>query len=158
MSRLTRILGLDHGTRRIGAAISDPERRMAFALEVYEPRGEVPDTRHYREIVAENDVDRIVIGLPVHTTGREGDRALAARRFGAWLEAATGVPVVYFDERFSTQEAEELLLEVGLTRKRRKSLRDQLAARIILQSYLDAGSPLETLTPGPLDDRSEGSA
>ncbi len=152
MEAMTRILGIDHGDRRIGAALSDPGQAMAFPLEVYSPRGELADAQHYREVVAENDVARIVVGLPVHTTGREGDRARAARKFGEWLAQATGRPVVYFDERYTTVEAEHLMIDAGLKRKKRKSLRDQLAAQIMLQGYLDAGQPDSAVDSQPLDD------
>ncbi len=154
MGAITRILALDHGDRRIGAAVCDPDHKMAFPLEVYEPRGEAADARHYRALVEENDVDRIVVGLPIHTSGREGDRARKARAFGAWLEQATGRPVIYFDERYTTVEAEHVMNEAGLTRKKRKSLRDQLAARILLQAYLDAGEP-SSPSLAPLDDPEE---
>ena len=79
---MARILGLDFGTRRVGAALSDPGRTMAFPLEVYELRGTEPDARHYRELVLENDVERIVVGLPLHTSGRESELAVRARTFG----------------------------------------------------------------------------
>ena len=108
MEPITRILGIDHGDRRIGAALSDAGQTMAFPLEVYSPRGEAADARHYRELADENDVSRIVVGLPVHTTGREGERARAARAFGAWLTRVTQRPVVFFDECYTTIEVEHL--------------------------------------------------
>jgi putative Holliday junction resolvase len=156
LAALTRILGIDYGTKRIGAALSDPGRSMAFPTEVYEPRGPIPDARHYRELVAENDVDLIVIGLPLHLSGREGDLANRVRAFGAWLAATTARPVVYFDERFTTVEAEQRLLDAGLTNKKRKALRDRMAAQIMLQGYLDAGCPTTERTPAPLADPIEG--
>ncbi len=149
---MTRILGLDYGTRRVGSALSDPGRTMAFPAEVYEPRGPEPDARYFRELVREHDVERIVVGLPLHLSGREGALALKARRFGEWLAATTGRTVIYFDERFSTTEAEQSLLDAGLTKKRRKALRDKLAAQIILQSYLDAGCPEVEAKAAPLSD------
>ncbi len=78
---MTCILGLDFGTRRIGASISDPGRTIAFPLELNERRGPDGDARHYRELVRENDIERIVVGLPLHTSGREGRLAAAARSF-----------------------------------------------------------------------------
>jgi putative Holliday junction resolvase len=149
---MTRILGLDYGTRRVGAALSDPGRTMAFPVEVYGLRTPVLDARHYSELVQENEVERIVVGLPLHTSGREGNLASRVRTFGDWLAGATGRPVLYFDERYTTVEAEQRLLDAGLTRQRRKALRDQLAAQIMLQSYLDAGCPLIEAPPAPLAD------
>ncbi|MFI5458745.1 MAG: Holliday junction resolvase RuvX [Isosphaerales bacterium] len=152
---MTRILGLDYGTRRVGAALSDPGRTMAFPVEVYDRRGPKPDARHYGELVQENDVDRIVVGLPLHTSGRMGQLAAQARTFGGWLAAVTGRPVFYFDERYTTVEAEHRLIDAGLTRQKRKALRDKLAAQIILQCYLDAGCPETESDPTPLSDQDE---
>lgn len=150
---MARILGLDFGTRRVGAAVTDPDWKMAFPLETYELRGQEPDARHYREVVIENDVARIVVGLPLHTSGREGDLAQHARKFGAWLTSVTERPVVYYDERYTTIEAERSLLDAGLTSKKRKALRDRLAAQIMLQGYLDAGCPEVESTPSSLSDQ-----
>ncbi len=149
---MPRILGIDYGTRRVGAALSDPGRTMAFPAEVYVLRGSEHDARHYRELVREDEVDRIVIGLPLHISGREGQLASLTRRFGDWLAGVTGLPVIYFDERYTTVEAEQRLLDAGLTRQRRKALRDQLAAQIMLQTYLDAGCPETEARAVPLDD------
>jgi putative Holliday junction resolvase len=89
------------------------------------------------------------VGLPVHLSGREGSKAAAARSFGKWLAEMTGLPVTFWDERFTTVEAESYLWAAGLTHRRRKDRRDQVAAQILLQAYLDAGCPAEQ-TPGPL--------
>ena len=152
---MARILGFDFGTRRVGAALSDPSRTMAFPLEVYELRGPEPDARHYRQLVLENEVERIVVGLPLHTSGREGDLASRARQFGEWLAAVTARPVVYFDERYTTIEAEQSLIDAGFSRQKRKAMRDKLAAQIMLQAYLDAGSPEKEAAPAPLSDRED---
>ena len=152
---MTRILGLDYGTRRVGAALSDPGRTIAFPVEIYELRGLEPDARHFRELVQENEVERIVVGLPLHLSGQEGEIAAGARAFGAWLATATARPVAFFDERFSTFEADEKMRGAGLTRQKRKALRDKLAAQVMLQSYLDAGCPEMEAEATPLADESE---
>jgi putative pre-16S rRNA nuclease len=152
---MTRILGVDFGTRRIGIAISDPGRTMAFPVEVYEPRGPVPDARYFRELVRENEIERIVVGLPLHTSGRESEIATRARKFGEWLAAATRIPVIFFDERYSSVEAEHALLDAGLTKKKRKARLDKLAAQIMLQSYLDAGCAVKNAEPAPLADQED---
>jgi putative holliday junction resolvase len=149
---MTRILGLDFGMRRVGIAMSDPGRTMAFPVEVYEARGPELDAGFYRELVRENEIERIVVGLPLHTSGREGELALRARNFGQWLASVTGRPVVYHDERYSTFEAEQSLLDAGLSSKKRKARRDKLAAQIMLQSYLEAGCPEKEAAPAPLSD------
>ncbi len=118
---MPRILGIDYGTRRVGAALSDPGRTMAFPAEVYILRGPEHDAKHYREVVREDEVERIVVGLPLHTSGREGQLASLTRSFGDWLAAVTGLPVFYFDERYTTVEAEQRLIDAGLTRHKRKA-------------------------------------
>ncbi len=150
---MTRILGLDFGTRRIGIALSDPGRTMAFPVEVYELRGTEPDARFFRELVRENEIERIVVGLPLHTSGRESELAVRARNFGEWLTSVTGCSIVYFDERYTSVEAERSLIDAGLTRKQRNARRDKLAAQIMLQSYLDAGCPDKEAAPAPLSDQ-----
>lgn len=153
---MPRILALDFGLRRIGAAISDAEGRIASPLEVYERKSPPTDARHYQALVADERVDRIVVGLPLHTTGRESDLTAHSRAFGAWLAATTNRPVTFHDERYTSVLAEEILSEHRVTAKRRKELRDRLAAQILLQSFLDAGCPESELPASPLDDPSEG--
>jgi putative holliday junction resolvase len=150
---MARILGIDFGTRRVGIAVSDPGRSMAFPVEIHEPGGPEPDARYFRELVRENEIDRIVVGLPLHNSGREGEIASRARRFGEWLESVTACPVIFFDERYSSVQAEQTLLAAGLTRKKRKARLDKLAAQIMLQGYLDAGCPEKEIAPGPLSDQ-----
>jgi putative Holliday junction resolvase len=113
------------------------------------------DARHYRELVREHEIERIVIGLPVHISGREGQLAAKARDWGGWLASVTGLPVAYTDERYTSVEAENLMIASGLKRKRRKGLRDKLAAQILLQGFLDAGCPENAALPLPLTDPEE---
>jgi putative Holliday junction resolvase len=143
-------LGVDYGDVRVGLATSDPDRKIAFPLTTYSRAGQARDAAFFSALVKEEAVVGLVVGLPVHLDGREGIKAAAARAFGEWLGAATGLPVVYFDERFSTAQAEAALWDAGLTHKRRKSRRDRVAAQIILQAYLDAGCPADP-AGGPLE-------
>jgi putative Holliday junction resolvase len=147
-----RILGLDFGTKRIGAALSDPRGRIATPLEVYSRRTPELDARHYRGLIEQEGVERLVVGLPVHSSGREGKSAESARSWGLWLAGVTGLPVTFMDERYTTAEAESRLQEGGLRARARKARRDMIAALILLQDYLDAGAPGEMGPPGPLDD------
>ena len=148
----TRILGLDFGTRRVGAALSDPRRVIATPLEVYVRRDPRQDAAHYRAIALEHDVDRVVIGLPLHTGGGESESSALARSWGTWLAAETGLPVIYHDERYTTVDADDVLRSAGIKLKDRKARRDMLAARILLQNYLDAGCPEVESPAGPLAD------
>jgi putative Holliday junction resolvase len=138
---VTRLLGVDYGTVRVGLAISDADRRIASPLATYTRRSEERDEQFFKRLVTEEDIAAIVVGLPIHCDGREGQKAAEARAYGKWLNEATGMPILYFDERFTTVEAEAFLLEAGLTSKRRKHRRDRVAAQIMLQGYLDAECP-----------------
>jgi putative Holliday junction resolvase len=90
------------------------------------------------------------VGLPIHLDGNEGAKAIEARNFGKWLGEVTGLAVTFFDERFTTVEAESALWQAGLTHKKRKARRDRVAAQIFLQAYLDAGCPAAPVL-GPLE-------
>jgi putative Holliday junction resolvase len=132
-----RLLGVDYGKVRVGLAVTDPEQRLASPLDTYVRRTKELDARFFRELVQAEDIVALVVGLPVHTDGREGEQAAAARAFGQELASATGLPVEFWDERFTTVEAEGFLLSAGLTNKKRKARRDRVAAQVMLQSYLE---------------------
>jgi putative Holliday junction resolvase len=150
----TRLLGVDYGSVRVGLAISDADRKIASPLTTYPRRDRTQDARYFRELVQAEEVGQIVVGLPVHLDGREGQKAVEARAFGKWLAETTGLPIVFWDERFTSVEAEQFLLAAGLTNQRRKARRDRVAAQILLQAYLDAGCPGEQAL-GPLADEAD---
>lgn len=150
MSEPGRLLGVDYGRARVGLAVSDPERRIASPLVTHERQGPARDAAFFRALVKEEAVAGLVVGLPVHTTGREGASAAEARAFAAWLAETTGLPVAFADERFTTVEAESALWQAGLTHRKRRQRRDRVAAQLLLQAYLDAGCPGEPET-GPLE-------
>jgi putative Holliday junction resolvase len=131
------LLGLDYGTRRIGLAISTPEQNLASPLENYTLRSDALDAKFLREVVADYRIVGLVVGLPVHMSGDEGEKAAEARAFAAWVSEVTGLPVAFWDERCTTAAAEDLLREAGLSRQQRKARLDKLAAQIMLQAYLD---------------------
>jgi putative Holliday junction resolvase len=149
-SRPSRLLGVDYGSVRIGLAVSDPDRKFAFPLTTYERGGPEKDAAYFRTLVVAEEIGGLVVGLPVHLDGREGEKAVEARAFGRWLAETTGLSVAFFDERFSTVQAESALWQAGLTHKKRKQRRDRVAAQIFLQAYLDAGCPGDSMT-GPLE-------
>jgi putative Holliday junction resolvase len=141
---VSRLLGVDFGTIRVGLAVTDPHCKIASPLATYSRRSVEKDGDFFRDLVQTEEVGRIIVGLPVHTDGREGQKAQEARAFGQWLHQTTGKAVGFWDERFTTVEAESLLLDAGMTSKRRKARRDRLAAQIMLQGYIDAGCPAES--------------
>ena len=141
MKPRTRLLGVDFGTVRVGLAITDEMRIIASPLATYERRNEAEDAAFFRQLVEREEVGRLVVGLPLHMSGDEGGKATEARQFGSWLAEATGLPVSYWDERFTTVDAEAHLRSAGHSSQRRKERRDRVAAQILLQSYLEAGCP-----------------
>ncbi len=136
-----RLLGVDFGTRRVGLAVCDPDRIIASPLVTYERKSPDADAAFFQTIAREERVVALIVGLPVHTDGREGVKAKEARDYGAWLSSTTGLPVRFWDERFSTAQAESALWQAGLTHQKRKDRRDRVAAQILLQSYIDAKCP-----------------
>ena len=135
-----RIAGIDYGTVRIGIATADLSVGIAGPYETYNRRSERLDAEYFSTFAKQERIDRFVVGLPVHLSGGESQKSAEARAFGEWLHTLTGVPVEYFDERYTSAEAEEMLLGAGLTKKRRKEKLDQLAAQIMLTAYLEAGA------------------
>jgi putative Holliday junction resolvase len=146
-----RVAGIDFGTVRIGIAISDPGRTIASPYENYARGTREQDAERFRRLVAEEGVTLFVVGLPVHLDCRESQQSTAARAFGQWLAEVTGVPVEYFDERFTSSQAEQMLREAGMTDKRRRRRRDMLSAQIMLSAYLESPGRRKQ-DPGPLDD------
>ncbi len=128
-----RVLALDHGTARIGCAISDPSGTLATPLPVIEP----PEVRSVAELVAEHGVERVVVGLPLHLSGEEGSQAALVRSFCTELEAIVDVPVEAYDERLTTRMAE------ASKREGAAAAPDSLAAAHLLQAYLAGRAAIE---------------
>ncbi len=147
-----RLLGVDFGTKRVGIALCTPDRTMAGPLEIYERRNERLDARYFRELLEEYRFCGIVVGLPIHVHGGESQKSREAQVYGKWLHEVTGLPVVYWDERYTSAVAEDFLLAADLTRKQRKKRIDKVAAQIILQAFLDAHRPRPTLSDEVEDD------
>ena len=133
-----RLAGIDFGTVRVGVAITDPDQRLASPLENYTRRGAAADSQWLRDLVNQERLAGFVVGLPVHLSGDESAKSREARQFGQWIKELTGLPVAYFDERFTSAQAESLLLGAELTKKRRKQRLDMLAAQILLAAYLES--------------------
>jgi putative Holliday junction resolvase len=134
-----RIAGIDFGTVRIGIALADTEVGIAMPFENYTRRTAALDKEFFAALARDEGIGRFVVGLPVHLDGGESQKSVEARTFGKWLGQATGVPVEFYDERFTTAEADELLGQRKLTKKQRQARRDQLAAQIMLTAYLESG-------------------
>ena len=144
-----RTLGIDYDTKRIGMSMSDPSGRIASPLGIRHRVSASQDGEFFKELVRSHQLARVVVGLPRHTDGKEGDKAHDARKYGAWLAAELGLPVDFFDERYTSIDAEARLRSAGMRAKGRKKRRDMLAAQIMLQAYLDSDGEDD---PGSLED------
>jgi putative Holliday junction resolvase len=133
---VSRLIGLDHGSRRIGVAIGDTETGMAFARPAIIRRNLQTDLAAIEALGSAESAD-VVIGLPLNMDGTEGDQAASARAFGERL-VARGMRITYEDERLSSWDAGERLAEAGRRPGRASGELDSTAARLILQQYLDA--------------------
>jgi len=132
-----RVLGLDYGSRRIGVAVSDPLGFTAQPLPPIIRSGDRKDIEEIGRLTAELEISSVVLGLPLLMNGEEGPTAARTRKFGALIDARLNIPVVMWDERLTTVQAERHLIESNLSRERRKELRDSLSAMFLLQSILD---------------------
>lgn len=138
MERSTRILALDHGTRRIGVAVSDELRIIAQPLE-YIPAEPFADfVKRLKEILRDKEVEQILIGMPRNMDGSYGPAAQKVQEFIAALQGEISIPLKALDERLTTVQAQRSLLQANVRRSQRKQKVDMTAAAILLQSYLDA--------------------
>jgi len=135
--REVRILALDVGEKRIGLAVSDPLGLTAQGLEVLIRRTPQADLERLLQVARTWRVQKIVVGLPRHLNGRLGTAAPQILELVEALQQALGIEVVTWDERLTTAEAEKVLLQADLSRRRRRQVVDRLAAVLILQNYLD---------------------
>ena len=134
-----RILGIDHGDARIGLALSDELGMLAHPLETLDGREKFKAiARKIAELIAAKRIERIVIGLPRNMNGTYGPAADKIREFVEKLKPLIAIPIVLWDERMTTQQAQRNLHEAGRTVKNSRQIIDQAAAVIILQSYLDS--------------------
>lgn len=132
-----RILGIDYGEKRIGMAVSDPLGITAQGLPTIERTNIQDDLQKILNVVREKEVGEIVVGLPKNMNNSLGEKAQAVLNFVALLKKDINIPINVIDERLSTVRANRAMLEGDLSRKKRKSRVDMIAAQLILQGYLD---------------------
>ncbi len=135
---------MDHGEKRIGLALSDPTGSIATPLMVIEHVSRAVDAAQVANLAGQNEAELIVIGQSFDEEGRPNLAGRRAARFAESLKMQTQTPIVMWDESFSTQDARAARIERGTSRKKRGGHLDQLAAAMILQSYLDANHPPKT--------------
>lgn len=135
-----RILGLDYGSKTVGVAVSDPLGFTAQGVEIIRRKSENKMRQtlaRIEELIAQYQVEEIVLGLPKNMNNTLGDRAEKSLELKETLERRTGLPVVIWDERLTTVSANRVLMETGVRRENRKEHVDEIAAVFILQGYLD---------------------
>ncbi|MBQ8430652.1 MAG: Holliday junction resolvase RuvX [Clostridia bacterium] len=133
-----RIMALDYGEQRIGVALTDLMKILASPFEVYHRKHTEEDFNHFLEVIKNQQVDTIVLGLPLNPEGEEQEIAKKVREFGEELKAKANCKIVYFDERMSSYIAEDILKQKEKDWKKRKEKLDMFAAMVILQDYLDS--------------------
>jgi putative Holliday junction resolvase len=152
-----RLAGIDYGTVRIGVAICDPSRQWVSPYATYLRRNEALDREYFQSLAERESVVGWIVGLPIHCDGQESQKSAEVREFAEWLTCYTGLPVQFFDERFTSVLANKLLAQADLTRQKKKQRLDRVAAHLILEAYLEScRGPDEPSRPRGLDDpRSE---
>lgn len=136
-----RIVGIDYGRARIGLAISDETKKIALPLEIVKCSNDLKNNLNALKKLFEKNrytIEKFVIGLPLHLSGRESEMSQEVREFAKAVEDFFSLPAVLFDERLSSAAAEVMLKELSISRKKRSHYVDSTAAAIILQSFLDA--------------------
>jgi putative holliday junction resolvase len=144
LPRNARVLGIDLGTKTIGLALSDVERRIASPFETLRRTKFTPDAQKIVAIVRRFEVEAIVFGLPLNMDGSEGPRAQATRAFARNLAPLVGCPILFWDERLSTLAVTRMLIDADASRSRRAELVDKTAAAYILQGFLDSLGRMST--------------
>ena len=137
---MSRIVGIDFGTVRIGVAISDDRRIISQPLETVKAGKNHSETaKTIADLLSKYlNIDRIVMGLPLLLNGKEAEMALLVRAFAQVLEATLCKPIVFWDERLTSSGVEKMLIQMHVSRKKRAQLSDSLSAVSILQNYLDS--------------------
>jgi putative Holliday junction resolvase len=134
---MERCLGLDLGEKRIGISLSDALGWTAGPLSALQRVGWKKDLAALRSLIAEHEVQRVVVGLPIQMDGREGEMARRTQEFVARFRLTITIPVETWDERLTTVQAERILVEADVRRDKRRAVIDSMAACLILQGYLD---------------------
>jgi putative Holliday junction resolvase len=135
---MPRILAFDFGKKRIGLAISDPMGVVVRGLETFERKRVRDDIQSLAEIARREQAELLLFGDPLHLDGSRGRASGNVREFAQRLQKVSGIPVAFFDERLTTVEADEALREQGVRFEERRKRIDQMAAIVLLQSYLEA--------------------
>ena len=133
-----RVMALDHGTRRVGVALSDELKMIATPLEFIPAEPFTELVARLQEIIGTKQVELLLVGMPRNMDGSYGPAAEAVKEFVAALQAHVSTPIRFWDERLTSVQANRALIEANVRRDKRKGLVDKMAAALLLQSYLDS--------------------
>ena len=133
-----RILGIDFGDRSLGLAVSDPLFLTAQALGRYRIQDKEKDRKYFQELVSRYEIGEIVVGLPLRMDGSSGTRVEKTKKFARWLEKALNLPVTFWDERLTTRQALKIISGQKTDFRKKKILKDQISASLILSGYLES--------------------
>ena len=133
-----RLAGVDYGRRRIGISICDSERMIASPLLIHKTTGDRQvDATFFLKLVEQEEIVGFVVGLPIHSDGRNSEMSSEVEKFAIWLSEITERPIAFQDERHTSQEASGLLRPARLTRSQKKERHDAVAAQVILSAWLE---------------------
>lgn len=133
-----RYLAIDHGQKRTGLAVCDASETVVSPHSVIQTQSSTELLKQVLKVIQQEGIESLVIGLPFNMNDTEGPRAKEVRTFAKMLSEAAQIPVIFFDERLSSFEAEQLMVEMELTRKKKKKRLDAIAAAEILKGFLSA--------------------
>jgi putative Holliday junction resolvase len=133
-----RVLGIDYGDSHIGLAVSDKLLLTAQALGSYRSKSKEEDKKYFKELVSKYEIGEIVLGFPLRMDGSPGTRVEKTKEFAEWLKKILKIPIIFWDERLTTKQAIRILGQQKIKAKRKKTLEDQIAASVILSSYLES--------------------
>lgn len=133
-----RILGIDYGDKRIGLAVTDRLQITAQGLGCYQVTNKKEDKKYFTQLVANYQIEKIVLGLPLRMDGTSGPRVDKTKAFAKWLEEFLDLPIIYWDERLTTKQATRILIQQNVKGKDKKNLKDQVSAVIILSGYMES--------------------
>lgn len=133
-----RVLGIDFGESHIGLAVSDKLLLTAQLLGNYSVKSKEEDKKFFKELVSKYEIDKIVIGFPLRMDGSQGTRVEKTKKFARWIEKILHLPIIFWDERLTTKQALKILSQQKIKKRRKKTLKDQISAALILSSYLES--------------------
>ncbi len=132
-----KVLGIDYGTKRVGLAIGNTNLKIATPFKTIDYDNYDKLIIELKKTIEDNNIELILMGLPVKLSGKEGESVKNAKALGEKIKSVIEIEVVYFDERYSTKTAQSVLIDANVSRQKRKDVIDKLAATIILQNYFD---------------------